>query len=133
MKRTFIFILLLISFLPLFAQKYVGTMKVGSYTRTNVVVEVINNGQSISGTIYKVKFSRFMPVTVDVDIKGLRSTKGKNGQIFVSGNNIIPEVKGKQYEKYIVTKFNGVISGDNIKFTTDFGNKSMSYIGTKIK
>ena len=93
------------------AQTFIGTMTVDSYTRKNVTVKLqsTSSSETCSITLYDVKFSWLMPVTLDVTIKPV--TK-ENGQI--TGNNIVPTNDGKRYEKYTVRQLKGTVSNTKL-------------------
>ncbi|MBQ9253596.1 MAG: hypothetical protein IJ213_08105 [Bacteroidales bacterium] len=111
-----------------FAQTFIGTMKVDNYTRENVVAKLSTKGSVGTIELFDVKFSRFMPVTVDAVIPQIKVTKNGN-KTLLTGNNIIPTVKNKGYEKYKVTNFSGTIVSNNINITTMMGNKKVIYSG----
>lgn len=103
-------------------------MTVDSYTRKNVTVKLqsTSSSETCSITLYDVKFSWLMPVTLDVTIKPV--TK-KNGQI--TGNNIVPTNDGKRYEKYTVRQLKGTVSSTKLQFSCQMGSKRLSYEGKK--
>ena len=122
-----------VSCLGLFAQttRYKGKMVVGNYTRHDVILELRENGNKADGTIFNTKFAWLMPVKVDAEIRGLNRT-ANGDKTFISGNNLIPYVKDKPKEKYMVTHFNGIKTKDNFSISTFFGNKKVTYNGKKI-
>ena len=132
-KKIFTYVFMIVTAFAAFAQttKYKGTMTVGDYTRKNVVIQVRENGKKADGTIFRAKFARLMPVKVDADIRGLNRTV-QGDKTFLSGNNLIPPVKNQPKEKYAVTKFNGVMENDELRITTYFGQKKVTYNGKKI-
>ncbi|MBP3253433.1 MAG: hypothetical protein IJ250_03690 [Bacteroidales bacterium] len=135
MKKTLIlYLTACLTVLSVFSQntKFKGTMTVGDYTRKNVVIEVKEHGNKADGTIYRAKFARLMPIKVDADIKNLNRTVQAD-KIFLSGNNLIPYVKGQAKEKYMITGFNGVIHNGELSITTRFGEKKVTYKGKKIQ
>ncbi len=102
-KKIILTLALLFLTLAATAQSYVGTMEIDGYTRNNVDIRLARTQQ---GTIvlymYNVKFARLMPVKVDMEIPGLTLADGR-----LQGNGIVPTTKGKPYEKYRITRFNG--------------------------
>ncbi|MBR1770372.1 MAG: hypothetical protein IJ748_07955 [Bacteroidales bacterium] len=120
--------ILSVVFSTLSAQTFKGTMTVNDYVRENSEVKVIIKGEKANVTIYKTKFSRMMPITVDVNIDNLKATK-KDGKIYITGKGIVPTSKGKKYEKYTVKTFNGVIDNKTFKVNTAFNDKKVTYLG----
>ena len=102
-KKIILTLALLFLTLAATAQSYVGTMEIDGYTRNNVDIRLARTQQ---GTIvlymYNVKFARLMPVKVDMETPGLTLADGR-----LQGNGIVPTTKGKPYEKYRITRFNG--------------------------
>jgi len=128
MKRIFTLITFILGTFCTQAQTFIGTMTVDSYTRKNVTVNLqcSSFSETCSMTLYDVKFSWLMPVTVDVIINPV--TK-KNGQI--TGNNIVPTSNGKRYEKYIVRQLKGTVSNTKLQFSCQMGGKQLTYEGMK--
>ena len=128
MKRILTLIILALCSFCAQAQTFIGTMTVDSYTRENVTVKLqaTSSSETCSITLYDVKFSLFMPVTVNVTIKPITNT---NGQI--TGNNIVPTNDGKRYEKYTVRQLKGTVSNTKLQFSCQMGNKRLSYEGKK--
>ena len=112
--------------------RYKGTMTVGNYVRENTVVEVRENGNRAEGTIFQAKFSRLMPVTVDVNV-GPVQRRSANGVVTLTGKRIIPTVKGEPYEKYLMKSFDGVIENGQFEFSTFFGDKPMHFKGKVVR
>lgn len=110
---------------------YKGKMTVGDYVQNDVLVELRESINKADGTIFDVKFSRLMPIKVNAEIRGLNRTPNAE-KIFISGNNLIPYVRNKQKDKYIITHFNGVKNEDKFFFSTYFGDKKVIYNGKKV-
>ena len=128
MKRILTLIILALCAFCAQAQTFIGTMTVDSYTRKNVTVKLqaTSSSETCSITLYDVKFSLLMPVTVNVTIKPITNT---NGQI--TGNNIVPTNSGKRYEKYTVRQLKGTVSSTKLQFSCQMGSKRLSYEGKK--
>lgn len=128
-KKPLLTLLLLLLGLAATAQSYIGTMEIDGYTRKNVDVRLARTQQ---GTIvlymYNVKFARMMPVKVDMEIPGLTFSDGR-----LQGNGIVPTSKGKPYEKYRVTRFNGTADTEKITFSCFLGDKEMKFSGLRVK
>ena len=108
------------------AVEYMGTMRMGSgYTLENVHVSM---GEKGCITLYHVKFARLMPVRVDVVIPDVK--KRKDGErTILSGDNIIPTLKGKPYPNRTITKLHGQADVQYITFRCLLGDKEMQYSG----
>lgn len=128
-KKPLLTLLLLLLGLAAAAQSYIGTMEIDGYTRKNVDVRLARTQQ---GTIvlymYNVKFARLMPVKVDMEIPGLTLDDGR-----LQGNGIVPTSKGKPYEKYRITRFNGTADTEKITFSCFLGDKEMKFSGLRAK
>ncbi len=132
MKNLVCVFVFTICFIGLSAQttKYKGTMQYGSYTRENVIVEVQNNNP-VTIIMYNVKFSRFMPLTVDMTIKGLQKTSKS-----YSGTNIVPLIKQTPHEKYIIKTIKAVADNGALQIEAVFGvdgSKKMIFSGKLMK
>lgn len=103
------------------AQTYVGTMTVGDYTRKEVRVDLNKNNL----LMHDVKFARMMPVKLDITIANLQRSAQK-----ISGNNIVPTAKGKEYEKYTVRNLHGTAT-DTLRFECQMGKKQLRYTGVR--
>lgn len=128
MKRILTLIILTLGAFCAQAQSFIGSMTVDSYTRKNVTVKLqaTSSSETCSITLYDVKFSLLMPVTVNVTIKPITNT---NGQI--TGNNIVPTNDGKRYEKYTVRQLKGTVSSTKLQFSCQMGSKRLTYEGKK--
>lgn len=128
-KKIILTLTLLFLTLAATAQSYVGTMEIDGYTRKKVDVRLARTQQ---GTIvlymYNVKFARLMPVKVDMEIPGLTLADGR-----LQGNGIVPTSKGKPYDKYRVTRFNGTADTEKITFSCFLGDKQMKFSGLRAK
>lgn len=128
-KKIILTLTLLFLTLAATAQSYIGTMEIDGYTRKNVDIRLARTQQ---GTIvlymYNVKFARLMPVKVDMEIPGLTLADGR-----LQGNGIVPTSKGKPYDKYRVTRFNGTADTEKITFSCFLGDKQMKFSGLRAK
>ena len=128
-KKIILTLTLLFLGLAATAQSYIGTMEIDGYTRKNVDVRLARTQQ---GTIvlymYNVKFARLMPVKVDMEIPGLTLADGR-----LQGNGIVPTSKGKPYDKYRVTRFNGTADTEKNTFSCFLGDKQMKFSGLRAK
>ena len=126
MKRDplLVLFLLCLSAKSLQAQTFVGTMTVGNYIKNDVTVQVQPSSSQdlVSITLFGVKFAKLMPVKLDVKIDSV--LKKDN---LLTGDNIVPTNKGKQYEKYLVRHLEGVIERDGLRFTCQMGRKQLDY------
>ncbi len=116
---------------------YSGTLNVESsrgafqLDSTRVSLNVTQKSDSVSITMYKVKFSSFMPITIDVTIPGIDVTPTEKGA-FLRCDSIIPLAMGGEYKDYPVTKFEGEIVDDELTFSLKFGSTPTSYSGRTV-
>lgn len=122
MKKIFSILFVLSVFCLAQAQTFIGSMTVGTYKREKVEARLTAKNNTATLFLYDVKFSRFMPVKVDVSIANLKLIK-QNNKTTISGNNITPTVKGKGYDKYKVTDFSGSVTKEGLVFSTFMGDK----------
>lgn len=127
MKKTILFLILMVMGLTAGAQTYFGTMEVDGYTRKDVkVILKKTEKEGIVLTMYRVKFAWMMPVKIDFDIPQM---KLENGHL--SADNVVPVSKGKRYEKYTVRNLNGTADSKQISFTCRMGDKPFSFKGKR--
>ena len=110
------------------AQSYVGTLNTNGYERKNVTVRIAvqaANKQQAVLSMYNAKFSRWMPVKVDLDITPVNFDDNKR----LSANNIIPTSDGKKYENRIVRQLTGAVTGNSLTFKCLMGDKNVSFSG----
>ena len=131
-KRIWLFAALLLQLVNVSSQtsEFIGTMTTEDVHRDNIKVKVIEKGEYVSGTIYSMRVSKHLDITVDVDIDSLTLTKNENKKI-IPGKNIVPHVNGKKIEKIKVNDFYGIIENNKLNFKTSFGKKKMQYSGIK--
>lgn len=124
MRQFLILSLLILCFTLVDATDYVGTMVVGNGIYTQKGVRVSVAGDTL--TIYDAKFSFFMPMRLDVSIPNIK----QEGVIF-EGDNITPLVKGEPYTKRRVNKLRGVATNNTLNMHLYFGDKKLTFNGTK--
>ncbi|HOI26782.1 MAG TPA: hypothetical protein PKZ15_04970 [Paludibacteraceae bacterium] len=87
---------------------------------------------SISLDMMQVKFVPQMPVRIDITLPNIPSTaNGKS--ISFAADSVVPTMAGKPVEKYTGKNLKGVVSGDSISFSLDFGDYPTSYKGVIVK
>ncbi len=131
-------------------KRYVGTMTIGNYERSNVEAVVKTNGTVADVLLYDVKFARMMPVRIDVVIPMLAMLKPQRPDgnaepqdaairrtyhihAIITGDNITPLSKDKPYPKYQIRQFHGRQDAGRFAFTATIGSKPVSYKGTMVK
>jgi len=126
MLRKYLFILLCMLPLLVGAREYVGTLHVGeSLTLENVRVEVLeNNSNQVTLRLHRVKFSRWMPVRLDIDIPNVQE---KNGVL--SLQHTIPLMDGKPYEKKHAKNLHGRVSTSALSFSLILGQSEVKFEG----
>ena len=120
------------SFVAAQSMRYGGDLDIDGYTRKNVIVEIQESDGDAVCFIYKVKFSRFMPVTVDMELGGLHKSDA-GAKKTLSGTKLIPKVKGKPYTKRIVKTFRATINGNQLDLDMSIGEKHCTYHGERLQ
>ena len=75
--------------------------------------------------LFDIAFASAMAqqTTINMVIPGVNYVRTE-GLITLSGDNIIPTMKGHQFRKYIVNNLSGTITADSLKFTNSYGTFS---------
>ena len=113
---------------------YSGTLTVnassGAFDTDSVKVSfyATEKADSASITLFQVKFSPRMPVSLDVTIPGISVAKTEKGAILTC-DSIVPFAMGGQYPNYTVKGFEGEIMDDQLTFSLNFGSTPTSYQG----
>lgn len=152
MKKTFFLMLALAAFMAncdknekedddvktvIASTDYSGTLTVdasgGKFDNENIKVSysTTEKADSASITLYQVRFSPRMPLTIDVTVPGIIVRKTEKG-VALSCPRVVPLAMGGEYPNYTVTGFVGEIAGDEITFSLNFGSTPTSYHGKAI-
>lgn len=113
---------------------YIGTLTIdassGSFDTDSTKVSFNTTDKSDSATItmYQVKFSPKMPVSLDVTVPGITVVKTQKGAI-ITCDSIVPLAMGGEYPKYTVKDFEGEIVDDQLTFSLKFGSTPTSFSG----
>lgn len=116
---------------------YSGTLTVdasdGKFDNENIKVSysTTERADSVSITLYQVRFSPRMPLTIDVTVPGIIARKTERGAT-LSCPSVVPLALGGEYPKYTVTGLAGEIAGDELTFSLNFGSTPASYHGKAI-
>ena len=116
---------------------YSGTLTVnassGTFDTDDVKVSftATEKADSASITLYQVKFSPRMPLTIDVTVPGITVKQTEKGAILTC-DSIVPFAMGGEFPNYTVTEFEGEIIDDEITFSLNFGSTPTSYCGKGI-
>ena len=126
-KRILILPLLMVLAMAAQAQRYVGTMTIGNYTQQKVTVDLsARTGGKAAIVMYGVKFSKMMPVKLDVAIEPV--AKGENGTL--RADEVVPTAKQKPYEKFTVRQLRGT-AADKLTFDCQMGKKQLHFSAVK--
>lgn len=125
--KKFLVILFCGCAMALSAQQYIGDMTYGKneYKLSDVHIKLTSNGEL---TMYSVKFSPLMPVRVNMIIRGVRLERKPLG-VHLSGNNLIPSVKGKPKPERIITQLKGTQTPHLLQFEALMGGQPISFKG----
>ena len=113
---------------------YTGTLTVnassGAFDTESVKVSFNTTEKADSATItlFQVKFSPRMPVSLDVTVPGIVVNKTEKGAILIC-DSIVPLAMGGEYPNYKVKGFEGEIIDDELTFSLNFGSTPTSYQG----
>ena len=113
---------------------YSGTLTVnassGVFDTDSVKVSfnVTENADSASITLFQVKFTPRMPVTLDVTVPAIVVTKTEKGAVLTC-ERVVPLAMGGEFPNYTVTDFEGEIVDDELTFSLNFGATPTSYQG----
>ena len=116
---------------------YIGTVTVQynneSYENNPITVDfTLNNKRdSVSITIYSIKFVPQMPVTIDVTIPSVKYAITDNGIVF-SADKVVPYMGVVPVERYLVTGLDGTIAEDKCNFSVNFGPYPTTFSGTEV-
>ncbi len=110
------------------AQTFVGTLTTNGYNKNDVTVKITTKtaGQATI-SMFGAKFSRWMPVKVDLDITPVKIDQNQR----LSANNVVPTSDGKRYKKRIVKQLTGSIGGNSLTFKCLMGDKDVSFSGKR--
>ena len=113
---------------------YSGTLTVnassGAFDTDSVKVSFNTTvkADSASITLFQVKFSPRMPVSLDVTVPGITVIPTEKGAILIC-DSIVPLAMGGEYPNYTVTGFEGEIADNELTFSLNFGSTPTSYHG----
>ena len=113
---------------------YSGTLTVnastGAFDTENIKVSfnATERADSASITLFQVKFSPRMPVSLDVTVPGIVVKKTAKGAILTC-DSIVPLAMGGEFPNYTVKGFEGEIIDDDLTFSLSFGSTPTSYQG----
>lgn len=115
---------------------YSGTLTVdassGAFDTESIKVSfaTTEKADSASITLYQVKFSPRMPLTLDVTVPEIKVVKTEKGAILTC-QRVVPLAMGGEYPNYTVTGFEGEIVDDELTFSLNFGSTPTSYRGKR--
>ena len=108
-------------------QQYVGTLTIGNYTQRGVEVSLATpRADTTALTLFDVKFSRMMPVRLDVVIPSLTLREGR-----LSADRTVPASGKKRYEKFLVQRLRGQADAERLSFSCQMGKKMLSFSGAR--
>ena len=115
------------------SQTYIGTMSLGGFVQKNVVAELTISGKEAVLIMRQVRFSRFMPVKIDVTIDGIKvvsdASSNKEGITTLTAEGTLPLSGGKRFDKYVISKGRGT-AGQDVDFSCMMGDKRVTYKGS---
>lgn len=130
-------LILLFSFFGSFpeATDYYGTLTMNpnttkEYSLENIRVTLLPDNENNKATLvlHRVKFSRMMPVRVNVRIPDV-TTSFSNGKLALSGNGIVPVNGANEHLERMVTNLGGSAVECQLSFKMKMGGIPMVYKG----
>lgn len=98
-----------------------------TFTMEDVEASVTETDQGHTIKLYKVKFATAMPVRLDIVIPGVTIDQAGN----ISGDEIIPQAMGGEYEKYKITNMTGLMNDSALSLDMTIGTYPTKYRGRK--
>lgn len=93
-----------------------------------VTVDEANSHGETTIHLHKVKFSKMMPVRLNIDIPHVKVTRNGSIQSF-QGNDIVPQKGGKPYHSRIVKNLTGTLDRNRLKLALTIGDAPIRYDG----
>ena len=103
-----------------------NTVPSENYTQDSVVAYAYVQDDEVIIDLYGVGFSARMPLTIDMTIENINYTRTAE-RITLSGDNIVPMMGEKPFDRYLITGLNGYITPDSLVINNAYG----SFVGCK--
>ena len=134
MKRVITLLFALMLGMALQAQSFVGNMSIATFQQKNITCTLKVDAQG-RGTLVmqRVKFAKMMPVRVDMSIAGLTVKKDRDGNLTLTGTDIVPTAGEKSYPKKTVTNFHGTLRGGTLTANFTMSEKKVTFTGKQKK
>jgi hypothetical protein len=134
MKRVITLLFALMLGMALQAQTFVGNMSIATFQQKNITCTLKVDAQG-RGTlvIQRVKFAKMMPVRVDMSIADLTVKKDRDGNLTLTGTDIVPTAGEKSYPKKTVTNFHGTLRGGTLTANFTMSEKKVTFTGKQKK
>lgn len=134
MKRVITLLFALMLGMALQAQTFVGNMSIATFQQKNITCTLKVDAQG-RGTLVmqRVKFAKMMPVRVDMSIAGLTVKKDRDGNLTLTGTDIVPTAGDKSYPKKTVTNFHGTLRGGTLTANFTMSEKKVTFTGKQKK
>ena len=134
MKRVITLLFALMLGMALQAQTFVGNMSIATFQQKNITCTLKVDAQG-RGTLVmqRVKFAKMMPVRVDMSIAGLTVKKDRDGNLTLTGTDIVPTAGEKSYPKKTVTNFHGTLRGGTLTAKFTMSEKKVTFTGKQKK
>ena len=134
MKRVITLLFALMLGMAMQAQTFVGNMSIATFQQKNITCTLKVDAQG-RGTLVmqRVKFAKMMPVRVDMSIAGLTVKKDRDGNLTLTGTDIVPTAGDKSYPKKTVTNFHGTLRGGTLIANFTMSEKKVTFTGKQKK
>lgn len=104
-----------------------GTM----FYKEDVEVDYELRDGKLNFVMYKVKFAKGMPITLDMVVEGVDYTEAPDGRLILSGDGLVPYALGGPFEKYTITELNGDITDSSMSLEFMCGEYPVTYDGER--
>ena len=134
MKRVITLLFALMLGMAMQAQTFVGNMSIATFQQKNITCTLKVDAQG-RGTlvIQRVKFAKMMPVRVDMSIADLTVKKDRDGNLTLTGTDIVPTAGEKSYPKKTITNFHGTLRGGTLTANFTMSEKKVTFTGKQKK
>lgn len=99
------------------------------FSKDSVSVSLTYAEDSMTITMFKVKFAERMPLELDMTIGGVQYSNN-GGDIKLWGDNIVPQAMGGAFPKYTITNLDGKVGDGKVSFSMMCGEFPTRFEGT---
>ena len=101
------------------------------FEKSGVEVDYELKDGLLNFVMYKVKFAKAMPITLDMVVEGADYTEALDGTLTLSGDGLVPYAMGGPFEKYTITQLEGEITDKTMSLSFMCGEYPVTYTGER--